>query len=213
MATGFKPRMSVARCCCPKPGPPAPSIVGIFSQNWEPGGSRFNVVGNAPFSIFPAYFGDQDDLGTRFDISGVMRSNAIGVPSGTTVVSCLIVATNCLQSASGAGAGTATCDVRAEANDTATIITSAAQADAAPRGTAVISGYSHFVNEFNNVRLELDVTALAQEMINRPGWTVTSQLQFFFDRVSATTNVGAVIVEETGGAAGIANPQLEIATS
>ena len=204
----MKTRFSVARCCCDGVAPPT-VLIGIVSANWEPGGSRFNVIANTPLSVFPAYWGNQNDFGTPFNISGAMRSNPANVPQGATIASCIIVADPCLPSAEGPS-GSATCDVQAEASDTATVLTSAAQADAAPRGAAIIANYNHSVNEFNNVRLEQDVTALAQEMVNRPGWTTASAFQFFFDRVSASVDVSGVIVTEIGGAAGITEPQLEL---
>lgn len=51
MATGFKPRMSVARCCCPKPGTqppqPGPPIVSseLFWGYWSNG---FTFIDNQP---------------------------------------------------------------------------------------------------------------------------------------------------------------------
>lgn len=203
--------MSVARCCCPRGAvEPPPTLVGVISFNWEPGGSRWNTQRNSSNTVFPGHWGGVLDFTVPYISSGGFRSNAANVPQGTTLTSAKIVVERSLSTARGAASGTASCDIRAEAADTATVLSSAAGADAAIRGTAAISNYTHSVGQFNRVRIELDVTVLAQEMVNRPGWTTSSAFQFFLDRTANTTNVSGVIIEEIGDGVNVAEPELEL---
>ena len=218
----MKPRMSVARCCCDGQPPQPPVVLPLLagSGQWEPGGTEINWIIENTLSV--AAWGTWSGVGFR-RVSGYIRTTTAGgaqIPQGANIQLAELIAEVCLNTASAgfstASSGTAACDISGEDNDTATVITTAAQADALPRTLATVANYEHDLGQFNNNELRIDVTSLVQQMVDRPGWALTSQLQFLMDENgNSTSNPGTEGVYgqfmDRGGANGPADwPRVEV---
>ena len=200
----MRPRMSVARCCCDTPGP---IILTSVWGNWEPGGINFGLgVGTPVPANIPCSFGRFANNSNSTTVFRYLRFLGATIPQGSTITSATInvnaIAHNNLNLVdadsyglgTGGTSGNARCDIFCEDNDNATTLTTAAQADALPRTTATVGTYSHAYGQYNagNTVTLPSVTALVQEVVNRPGWVSNNSIQFLFDEdgTSSFNNTG-----------------------
>ena len=161
--------MSVARCCCPKPGqpPPEPDIF-VFptdSGYWQVNGS--SAFGGNPFAN---QFGFKVELAGSERVSGFAYYDIVGVPQGATILIAELRVLNALFHGASPPPGTAMwtdagggfgnvpigthfarCDIVAEDADFGGGQTTPAQFNAAPR-TAASTAYSQFFNNVDGVQ-------------------------------------------------------------
>ena len=183
MATGFRPRFSVARCCCDGTGPqPETIIVGIDEVNVYDA-ENLTVVGTG------AGLG-ASDLGPPWNFyitHQQWRFVNVGIPNNATIVNARLVAGSLITFQVGSigtdnppNDGTAFARIRwyGEDVDDAAPYTTPADYITRPRTTASIDTADFYSLDPADNPSEFDVTSLVQEIVDRPGWATGNDMAF-----------------------------------